>query len=80
MELYLLALCMLSYSSAESSTWAFHFTTVLRMKHVFDVAFITFRYKLYDVLDQDLLEIYYNFIRKNHPHSHAESPVIIIKC
>jgi hypothetical protein len=50
------------------------------MKHVFDVAFITFRYKLYDVLDQDLLEIYYNFIRKNHPHSHAESPVIIIKC
>jgi hypothetical protein len=35
-----------------------YFATVLRMKRVLNLAFTAFHYKLYDILDQDLLEIY----------------------
>jgi hypothetical protein len=41
-----------------TTTFLLYFATVLRIKRVLNLAFTTFHYKLYDILDQDLLEIY----------------------
>jgi hypothetical protein len=50
---------MLSHSSAKlRTTFLLYFATMLLMKRVLNLAFTTFHYKLYDILDPDLLEIY----------------------
>lgn len=51
---------MPSHNSAKLKKTEFlvYFVKVLRVKRVLTLAFATFRYKLYDILYQDLLEIY----------------------
>jgi hypothetical protein len=60
MELYFHSPFMLSHSSAKlrTTTFLLYFVTMLLMKRVLNLAFTTFHYKLYDILDPDLLENY----------------------